>query len=104
VSSKLTRRSYEQMIAEDIAWLQQFPDTLERDHIERVLKASPEHEYGQPPSDERVVWCAAYGAAYANAVQERQRRGEAPLPKDGETEDLMTVGDCAVEAWQKARS
>ncbi len=57
MSSKLTRRSYEQVIAEDIAWLRQQPDTLERDHIEAVLRASPDHEYGprrpEPPAEER---------------------------------------------------
>ena len=53
--------------------------------------------------EESAIWCAAYGAAYANAVQDRQRRGDDPLPAEDETEDLMAVGDCAVEAWQKAR-
>lgn len=53
------------------------------------------------PGHREMIWCAAYGAAYANAVQDRQRRGDDPLPDD-EIEDLMTVGDCAVEAWEKA--
>jgi hypothetical protein len=47
-----------------------------------------------------AIWCAAYGAAYANAVAARQRRGDDPLPDQDETPDLMTVGDCAVEAWK----
>lgn len=51
----------------------------------------------------RAIWCAAYGAAYANAVQDRQARGDDPLPDDDDIEDLFTVGDCAVEAWTKHR-
>src|SRR5688572_30754337 len=51
--------------------------------------------------DASMIWSAAYGAAYANAVQDRQRRGDDPLPGDDEIGDLMAVGDCAVEAWQK---
>lgn len=43
--SRLTRAGYEQLIAEDIAWLLQQPRTLERDHIEAVLRASPAREY-----------------------------------------------------------
>jgi hypothetical protein len=52
----------------------------------------------------QAIWCAAFGAAYANAVNERQRRGDDPLP-DGEDEigDLLAVGDCAAEAWEKHR-
>lgn len=43
--TKMNRASYEQLIAEDVAWLLAQPRTLERDHIETVLRASPGREY-----------------------------------------------------------
>ena len=35
--STLNREAYERLIKEDIEWLKQFPDTLQRDHIEQIL-------------------------------------------------------------------
>jgi hypothetical protein len=42
---RLNKAGYEQLVNEDIAWLEKIPRTLERDHIIAVLKASIEHEY-----------------------------------------------------------
>ena len=42
---RLNKFGYQQLIDEDIAWLEKIPRTLERDHIIAVLKASVEHEY-----------------------------------------------------------
>jgi hypothetical protein len=42
---RLNKHGYEQLINEDIAWLEKIPRTLERDHIIAVLKCSIEHEY-----------------------------------------------------------
>lgn len=57
MSGKLNRHAYEQLIAEDIAWLQRFENTLERQHIEQVLRSSPGHEYAlsQPPDSDLVT-------------------------------------------------
>lgn len=46
---RLNKSGYEQLINEDIAWLEKIPRTLERDHIIAVLKASIEHEYPSQP-------------------------------------------------------
>ena len=42
---RLNKLGYEQLINEDIAWLETIPRTLERDHIILVLRASINHEY-----------------------------------------------------------
>ena len=42
---RLNKKGYEQLINEDIAWLEKIPRTLEKDHIILVLKTSIEHEY-----------------------------------------------------------
>jgi hypothetical protein len=42
---RLNKLGYQQLIDEDIAWLEKMPRTLERDHIIVVLRASIEHEY-----------------------------------------------------------
>lgn len=57
--SQLTRRAYEQLIAENIEWLLQQPRTLERDHIEQIVRRSPHHEYEQNPPPERMNGSAA---------------------------------------------
>ena len=41
----LTKRAYEQLIAENIEWLLKQPATLERSHIIQIVQASAEHEY-----------------------------------------------------------
>lgn len=43
---KLTRDSYEKLIAEDLAWLEKQPRTLEREHVKAIVTVSPAYEYG----------------------------------------------------------
>lgn len=45
MSGKLTRHAYEKLIQENREWLAKQPRTLERDHIDLILRASPAHEY-----------------------------------------------------------
>lgn len=53
---KLNKLGYQQLIDEDIAWLEKIPRTLEREHIIAVLKASVEHEYPtREPDDDDVL-------------------------------------------------
>jgi hypothetical protein len=61
MGGKLTRRSYEELIAGDIEWLMQQPNTLERSHILVILRASADREYGQPVPD-NVFNCPGCGA------------------------------------------
>ena len=42
---RLNKLGYQQLIGEDIAWLEKMPRTLERDHIILVLQTSIEYEY-----------------------------------------------------------
>jgi len=44
--SRISRRAYEQMVKEDIEWLRQQPDTLERDHLEQIAFWSINAIYG----------------------------------------------------------
>lgn len=46
MTMRLNRRAYEELVAQDIAWLEAQPRTLERDHVIDIVKASPDHEYG----------------------------------------------------------
>lgn len=65
-SKKVNRATYERMIEENLAWLLAQPRTLERDHIEAIVRHSPEQEYptrAQPGADvverlARVAWDA----------------------------------------------
>lgn len=41
MTMKLNRSAYEQLVREDIAWLEQQPRTLEREHTIGILKDSP---------------------------------------------------------------
>ena len=49
----LNRAAYERLIAEDIAWLEAQPRTLERDHVVAVLRDSARLYYG-PRDDKRL--------------------------------------------------
>lgn len=61
MGSKMNRQAYERLVAEDIEWLQQQPRTLERDHIEAILKGSVSYYYPEPPSRQptRLDLCPA---------------------------------------------
>ncbi len=45
MSGKLSPSGYADTLAGDIEWLRRYPCTLERGHIEEVLRASLQHEY-----------------------------------------------------------
>jgi hypothetical protein len=46
--SRMNREAYQKLVDENLQWLIQQPRSLERDHIEMILKASVNHEYGDP--------------------------------------------------------
>jgi hypothetical protein len=60
MSSTLNRQAYEQLIAEDLEWLLKQPRSLERDHIEAILRSSAERNYGLEP------WKKQYVEGYFN--------------------------------------
>lgn len=45
MGTTLNRAGYEKLIAEDIAWLEKLPHSLEKDHILAVLRVSADREY-----------------------------------------------------------
>jgi hypothetical protein len=55
MAHKLTRLAFRQLINEDIAWLEQQPRTLERDHILMALKESERFHYDLPDLLQRIV-------------------------------------------------
>lgn len=50
----LNRSTYQQLIAEDLKWLEAQPRTLERDHIIAIVKASEKHEYDDQITIEKL--------------------------------------------------
>ncbi|MDP3909670.1 MAG: hypothetical protein Q8Q14_04710 [Gemmatimonadales bacterium] len=72
---RLTRSAYERLIAEDLAWLDLQPRTLERQHIAEVLRASPGHEYGPDPRAD---------VAHLTAELERERAAAAQRKADAQ--------------------
>ena len=97
--SRLNRWAYEKMIQENIDWLLQQPRTLERDHIERVLRSSPDHEYRQVPEpfQNRVnPWLhECFGPEISRDVNERNHRF-----LEEALELVQTTGCTASEAHQ----
>lgn len=48
---KLTEDVYRKLIQEDLEWLEKMPDSLEKDHIEDILKSSVSMFYSEPKDD-----------------------------------------------------
>lgn len=59
MTMKLNRSAYEQLVREDIAWLEQQPRTLEREHIIGILKDSPTLYYDADELADTVQQLAA---------------------------------------------
>jgi hypothetical protein len=49
MTTKLNRSAYEQLVVEDLEWLDKQPRTLEREHIRVLLEQSADLLYGTPP-------------------------------------------------------
>lgn len=50
MGTTLNRQAYEQLLEEDLTWLMRQPRTLERDHVEAIVKRSAELEYASTTS------------------------------------------------------
>lgn len=53
MSGRLTREAYQKLIDENRDWLAQQPRTLEREHIDAILKCAVEYEYDYTRPKER---------------------------------------------------
>lgn len=47
MSSRMNRDAFERLSAEDIAWAEAQPRTLERDHVIDILRGAPDLYYGR---------------------------------------------------------
>lgn len=47
MSGTITRAAYQQLVDEDICWLERQPRTLERDHVIDIVRHSVEVYYGE---------------------------------------------------------
>lgn len=52
MSMTITRAAYEQMVAEDLAWLRRQPDSLENAHVQHIVADSVAVYY--PPTVEEI--------------------------------------------------
>jgi hypothetical protein len=52
---RLNRDAYAKLVAEDMAWLDRQPRTLEREHIRQILTLAVEYEYGPVPGTPRTT-------------------------------------------------
>ena len=68
MSGKMNQHAYENLIAEDLDWLEQYPRTLEREHIAHIVRDSVEHHY---PSVEHHYPVEALHARIAALEAER---------------------------------
>lgn len=87
MSSKMTKKAYEQIIAEDIAWLEKQPRTLERDHIIEIVKRSPGYEYPPPygdpaRADERAKVVSAIRVRQTSEQVMHDRHAAEPEPNE----------------------
>lgn len=76
MGTTMNRSAFEKLIAENIAWLEQQPRTLERDHIIDICRHAPDMYYGKRDEDGLItaVWNPARHAFAPMAP------GEAPAP------------------------
>lgn len=84
MGSKMTRSTYEQMIAENLAWLARMPQCPERVHIEQIVKDSVFRLYDQERERQAPVawaWNDALGCMHAHCGSRR------PVWVDGECSD-----------------
>lgn len=72
MSGKITRLAYQQLIAENIAWLEAQPRTLEREHIIGIVRESERYYYVEAQD-------GAIKAARAKALQPLDKREEDQL-------------------------
>lgn len=72
MSSRLNREAFERLVAEDIAWAESHPRTLERDHVVDILRDAPRLYYGptnaEPIVEPRLPWRDVTNHAHPRAA------------------------------------
>jgi len=79
MTMRVNRETYESMIAEDLAWLHTCPDSLERQHIECVLRTSAERIYAAPPPPVLVVTDEACEIVWWYRIEHQNPSATAPM-------------------------
>ena len=114
-SKKLTESAYETLIAEDRAWLSaNAPESLERRHIDLVLKTSIEQEY---PSEESTLadrvgpidryspdglFVGAPGSGFFVEAQRRHGTWDFFLPRPASPDEAVWFGWALIAAGREA--
>ena len=57
MTKRLTRSAYEKLISENLKWLNDQPNSLEKRHIELIVKRSADHEYGKQRVRRNADFC-----------------------------------------------
>lgn len=65
--TRLNRHAYQRLINEDLEWLSRQPRSLEREHIEVIVRQSPEREYTRASSSAEGV--RDYNAGYVAGLE-----------------------------------
>ena len=60
----MTRATYELLVSEDLEWLLAQPRSLERDHIECLLRFSPAQLYGDSPTESNPALALVWGVRH----------------------------------------
>jgi hypothetical protein len=85
MSSKLNRSAYEQMVREDLAWLDGLPDvqdSFERHHIRHIVADSVECYYPPPGLEDRIRQRIA-------TLQQIYDGGQTSLSEDGQLRNTL---------------
>ena len=99
MSGKMNQHAYENLIAEDLDWLEQYPRTLEREHIAHIVRDSVEHHY---PSVEHHYPVEALHARIAALEAERERLKHSLQTADELGQEIMDERDEALTDNLKA--
>lgn len=77
MGTKMTRSTYERMVAENLAWLSGMPQCPERAHIEQIVRDSVFRLYDR---ENRIAELEAERASYRRADRREPRYGDAGWP------------------------
>jgi hypothetical protein len=97
MSGKITRLAFQQLIAEDIAWLEAQPRTLEREHVIECVREAERYYYDQAQDE-------AIHAARLKALRPLEEWEQAWLKKKlGFHPDLQAVVDTFINELLERR-
>jgi hypothetical protein len=70
MSTTMNRKAYQALIDENLAWLEQQPRTLEREHIRRIVSWSLTREYGDDSGESELTFLRFRLAAVTTKLRE----------------------------------